>query len=222
MQTRFPWPLLPAVAIALLVSACGVAPTAPTASTAEREGERFAYRGGEVAVAPRGDNCELTLRGTLAPAAVSSLTLAHEALSKRSCRSKWVVLDIADGSVGAAITVGSMLRNRGYNTRIAPGSACHTPCLLVFAAGAEREIPAGAPSARLGFSQIPPDEDFGKTGCETELDNRQLLNLARYLRAMLPGTSADYMLQRIRATDCRSVRELPAREAVTAGLATKG
>lgn len=217
MQTRFPWPLLPAAAIALLVSACGVAPT-----SVEREAERFAYRGGEIALAQRGDHCELTLRGTLAPAAVSSLTLAHEALSKRSCRSKRVVLDITDGSVGTAITVGSMLRNRSYNTRIAPGSACHTPCLLVFAGGVERELPAGTPAARLGFSQIPPDEDFGKAGCETELDNRQLLNLARYLRAMLPGPPADYMLQKIRATDCRGVRELAAPDAVAAGLATKG
>lgn len=213
MQIRFLRPLLPAAAIGLVVAACGVAPTV------ERQAERFAFKGGEVTVAQRGADCELTLRGTLAPAAVSALTLANDALAKRSCRSKSIALDLADGSVGTAITVGAMLRNRGFDTRVAPGSACHTPCLLVFAAGSRREI---APDARLGFSQIPPDDDFGRMNCETELDNRQLLNLARYLRAMLPGPSADFMMQRIRAADCRSVRELPAGEAVSAGLVTKG
>ncbi|AKU10917.1 hypothetical protein AzCIB_1012 [Azoarcus sp. CIB] len=215
MHIRFPWHLLAAVATGLVVAACGVAPTVER----DAKAEHFPYQGGEVAATQRGADCELTLRGTLTPAAVSALRLASDALAKRSCQGKTVVLDLADGSVGAAITVGSMLRNRGFDTRIAAGSTCHTPCLLVFAAGTRREI---APNARLGFTQIPPDEDFGRTNCETELDNRQMLNLARYLRAMLPTLTADYMLQQIRATDCRNVRALPASDAVTAGLATRG
>ncbi|MBD5803580.1 hypothetical protein AZOA_30210 [Azoarcus sp. Aa7] len=217
MHIRFPWHLLAAAATALAVAGCGLAPTVEP--KADAKAEHFAYKGGDVAAAQRGADCELTLRGTLTPAAVSSLRLASDALAKRSCQGKTVVLDLADGSVGAAMTVGSMLRNRGFDTRIAAGSTCHTLCLLVFAAGTRREI---APNARLGFSQIPPDEDFGRTNCETELDNRQMLNLARYLRAMLPTLTADYMLQQIRATDCRGVRALPASDAVTAGLATRG
>lgn len=217
MRTRFPWHILATTATALLVAACGVAPTVEPG--ADAKAEHFAWKGGNVAAAQRGADCELALRGTLTPEAVSSLRLASDALAKRSCRGKTVTLDLADGSVGAAITVGSMLRNRGFNTRIAPGSTCHTLCLLVFAAGTQREI---GTNARLGFSQIPPDEDFGRASCETELDNRQMLNLARYLRAMLPTLTADYMLQQIRATDCRNVRALPASDAVTAGLATRG
>ncbi|NMF87681.1 hypothetical protein [Aromatoleum petrolei] len=217
MRIRFPWHLLAAVATGLVVAACGVAPTVEPG--ADAKAEHFVYKGGNVAATQRGAECELTLRGTLTPEAVSALRLASDALAKRSCRGKAVTLDVADGSVGAAITVGSMLRNRGFNTRVAPGSTCHTLCLLVFVAGSQREV---GTNARLGFSQIPPDEDFGRANCDTELDNRQMLNLARYLRAMLPGLTADYMLQQIRATDCRSVRPLPASDAVTAGLATKG
>ncbi|MCC4115862.1 hypothetical protein LLG90_10925 [Aromatoleum toluclasticum] len=217
MHVRFPRHLLAAAATGLVVAACGVAPTVEP--KADAKADHFTYQGGDVATAQRGTDCELALRGALTPAAVSSLRLASDALAKRSCQGKTVVLDLADGSVGAAITVGSMLRNRGFDTRIASGSTCHTLCLLVFAAGTRREI---APNARLGFSQIPPDEDFGRANCDTELDNRQMLNLARYLRAMLPGLTADYMLQQIRATDCRSVRPLPASDAITAGLATKG
>ncbi|MCK9985119.1 MAG: hypothetical protein AzoDbin1_01591 [Azoarcus sp.] len=215
MRIRFPWHLLAAAATGLVVAACGLAPTVEP----DAKAEHFPYQGGDVAAAQRGADCELALRGTLTPAAVSSLRLASDALAKLSCRGRTVVLDLGDGSVGAAITVGSMLRNRGFDTRIAAGSTCRTLCLLVFAAGTQREI---APDARLGFTQIPPDEDFGRANCETELDNRQMLNLARYLRAMLPGLTADYMLQQIRATDCRGVRELPASDAVTAGLATRG
>lgn len=207
MQYPLPWHLAGTVVLSLLVAACGT-PSAPP--------ER-----GDMQAAQRGKDCELTVQGVLEPSAVTALTLASDNLAKRSCRSKWAVLDIADGSVGTAFTVGSMLRNRGFNTRIKPGSTCLTTCLLVFAAGKEREIPGGPTAPRLGFSQIRPDDDFGAVSCQTELDNRQTLQIARYLRAMLPALTADYMLQEIRRTDCRGVRELSAGDAVTSGLATR-
>lgn len=203
----------------LLLAACAT-PTHDRDNA--RDTARFAYREGEISLNLRGEECLVTLTGEINPATVASLTLATNDLAKRNCRSKWLILDATDGQVGAAITIGSMLRNRAFNTRLQPGSTCATSCLLVFAAGAEREIPAGTPRARIVFTPIPPDEDFGKDNCDAGLDNRQVLNLGRYLRAMVPGPTAGFILQKIRTADCRGVHELPANEAVSAGLATKG
>lgn len=209
-------PLL-ATGLALLIGACGT-PAPERTDT----GKTFAFRGGEVALAQQGEDCRLTLKGEINPTTVSALRLASDALTGRDCRRTALMLNAPDGQIGAAITLGAMLRNRHIDTHIPAGAQCRTACLLVFAAGTERELATGSPGPRLGFSQIPPDEDFGKGSCETELSNRQLLNLARYLKAMVPRMTADFMLEEIRATDCRGVHELPIHKAFSSGLATKG
>lgn len=209
-------PLL-AAGLALLLGACGT--PAPDRTDA---GKTFAYRGGEVALAQQGEDCRLTLRGEINPTTVSALRLASDALTGRSCRKTTLMLNAPDGQIGAAITLGAMLRNRHVDTHIPAGAQCQTACLLVFAAGTQRELAKGKPEPQLGFSQIPPDEDFGQGSCETELSNRQLLNLARYLKAMVPRMTADFMLDEIRATTCRGVRELPIHKAFSSGLVTKG
>lgn len=187
-----------------------------------RKAERIAYRGGELTLNHADGECRVVIAGEVNPAMVSSLTMVMGDVEKRSCSKKWLELNITDGRLGQAITVGSMLRNRGYSTRLQAGSVCHTPCLLVFAAGVQRVIPPDRPQARLGFSQIPPDEDFAGSRCETELNNSQRLTLARYLRAMLAMPPADLMFRNITAANCRGVDELPVRDALTIGLATGG
>ncbi|HJV26762.1 MAG TPA: hypothetical protein VJ673_13830 [Aromatoleum sp.] len=203
----------------LLVAACA---TPSSQRAAPRDSESFPYRDGTMSLRQHGAECEVTLSGEITPAAVSALSLVTTETAKRNCGSKWLVLDKVDGQIGPAITIGSMLRNRGFNTRIAPGGACLTPCLIAFAAGTERQIPPAASAARIGFSQIPPDEDYARGRCETALDNRQLISLSRYLRAMLPDSAGDFMMRELRSADCRGVRPLPVNDAVAAGLVTKG
>lgn len=216
--------LRPALDLALAATLALLAGTSCSTPTPDRSdaSQRFPFRGGEIALTRQGTDCRLSLKGEINPTTVSALTLANNALIERVCDRRTLALDVHDGQVGAAITIGSMLRNRNIDTQVPPGSTCQTACLLVFAAGTQRELARGTSPARLGFSQIPPDEDFGQTTCYTELSNRQLLNLARYLKTMLPRSAADYVLDEIRSTDCRGVREVPAHKALSSGLATRG
>jgi len=217
MQLPYVRDFLGVTSMCLLLAGCAT-PIAEPGGV--HKAERFAYRGGELVLNQVGGECRVVAAGEISPAMVSSLTLAMGDVEKRSCSKKWLELNITDGRLGQAITVGSMLRNRGYSTRLQPGSVCHTPCLLVFSAGIQRVIPPDRPQARLGFSQIPPDEDFGGSLCETELNNSQKLTLARYLRAVLAVPTADLMFRNISAANCRGVHELPVRDAVTMGLVT--
>ncbi|NMG76326.1 hypothetical protein [Aromatoleum diolicum] len=206
--------------MSLLFAGCATSITEPGAVP---KIERFAYRGGGLVLRQADGECRIVAAGEISPAMVSSLTLVMREVEKqRACSKKWLELNITDGLLGQAITAGSMLRNRGYSTRLQPGSVCHTPCLLVFAAGVQRVIPSDSLLVRLGFSQIPPDEDFGGRHCETELNNNQQLTLARYLRAMLAASTADRMFRMINEANCQEVHELPVRDALTMGLATGG
>ncbi|BAL23830.1 hypothetical protein [Azoarcus sp. KH32C] len=218
MLPGLPRRLLAFAGSCLLVAACA---TPSSQHAAPRDSESFPYRDGTMSLRQRGAECEVTLSGEITPAAVSALSLVTADMAKRNCGAKWLVLDNVDGQVGPAITIGSMLRNRGFNTRVAPGSTCLTPCLIAFAAGTERHIPPGPNAARVGFSQLPPDEDYARGRCETALDNRQLISLSRYLRAMLPDSAGDLVMRELRATDCRGVRPLPTTDAMAAGLVTR-
>lgn len=211
--------VLAAASSAVLLAACVSGPY-------ERErdrsrGEEYAYRGGVVTVTEQRGECELAITGEINQPALASLRLAADDVGTRRCRDRWVVLDIPDGQIGAAITAGSMLRNRHFNTRLPAGANCYTACMLVFAAGEARELSRGLPAPRMGFSRLPPDDDFGRGECDERLSNRQTQNLARYLRAMLPNRTADFMLDEIRATNCRDVRELRPRDAAAMGLVTE-
>lgn len=72
--------------------------------------------------------------------------------------------------------------------------------------------------ARIGFSQIPPDADYGRRQCETELSRGQALTLTRYLRAMVPSSTATTLFQRVVLADCRSTTYWSIAEAQANGL----
>ena len=91
--------------------------------------------------------------------------------------------------------------------------------MLVFAAGHQRFMLNTVPPTRIGFSQIPPDADFGRGVCETELLAPQAQTLIRYLRAMLPVTTANTIFQKLNAANCRNTEYLGQPEADVLGLA---
>lgn len=148
--------------------------------------------------------CELSLSGEIDQNAVNRLSQSLARLEQQSCRERWMVLNAPSGQIGAAVTMGSMLRNRNFNTRVAPGSECLTACVLVFAAGRERVLGSNPPLARLGISRVPPDADFGTSRCEAEISRAQALTLTRYLRAMLPANTAEAVFHVMAQADCRA------------------
>lgn len=196
---------------------------AVTASAAPRGApvfETMPYDGGRLTVSQSGLDCAITLHGDINPNAVRQLSVALSELDKTPCERKSLSLNANRGAVNAAITVGAMLRNRGYDTRLEDGSLCLTPCALVFMSGRERHLSDGASPARIGFQQLPPDRDFGANLCQTEPTRNQSLTLSRYLRAMLPSPTATAILNKIGAADCNKIQFVGTREALTLGLAT--
>lgn len=168
----------------------------------------------------RDGNCHIRLHGQLDEYTARGLRHLMGELERSSCRSKRVLLDLQGGLVGSAITVGAIIRNRGYDTQVQPGTTCLTPCLLVFAAGRQRIMLPSVPPTRIGFSQIPPDADFGRHVCETELAPAQALTLTRYLRTMLPVPTATAVMQKLTAASCQRTDYLGPAEAAALGLAS--
>ncbi|MBI1907144.1 MAG: hypothetical protein HYS20_13065 [Rhodocyclales bacterium] len=197
-----------------------IASTASAAQQAAPVAETLHYDGGRLALTRGGGDCAITLHGDINPNAVRQLTVALSELDKSECARKSLSLNASQGTVNAAITVGAMLRNRGYDTRIEDGSLCLTPCALVFMSGRERHLSGGAYPARIGFQQLPPDRDFGAHQCQTEPTRNQSLTLSRYLRAMLPSSTATAILNKIGAADCNKIQFVGTHEALTLGLAT--
>jgi len=182
--------------------------------------QAFPYADGSVQVRRHGAQCQLQWQGAIHAGALQRLRQALSALEAQPCAARTATLDGLEGTVGDAITAGAMLRNRRWDTALPPGSACRTPCWLVFAAGVQRQMPDGPSPARVVFSQVPPDADFGHHICATELSRPQQLTLTRYLRAMLPAPAATAVYQKLLAADCRSADAYSPQQARLIGLAT--
>lgn len=174
----------------------------------------------QVEIQQRGRVCEVHVREAIDQAAVQRLSQALNQAPASGCDQRWLVIHASDGQIGAAVTMGSMVRNRQMGTRVAPGTDCLSACVLVFAAGQARVLDAQSPIPRLGISRIPPDADFGTPRCEAEISRAQALTLARYLRAMLPSTAADAVFQVMAQTDCRAPRYWRPSELTEMGLVT--
>lgn len=193
------------------LTACGSAPQrAGTASDAEAA----------VRLQRQANRCELTLDGEIDQVAVHELTRALGQLEQQRCGQRWLVLRAPQGQIGAAVTVGAMLRNRDFSTRLAPGTDCLTACVLVFAAGRERVLGTDAPMARLGISRIPPDADDPSPRCEAQIGRAQAQTLGRYLRAMLPAATADAVFHAMAQADCRAPLYWRPADVVNNGLVT--
>ena len=214
---------LMALPIALLMGCAGTPPArspAPpiAASPSAPVDERLPLE-----VDRRNGNCHIRLTGALTDDTAHDLRYVMSALEKTNCRSKRVLIDLQSGPqsglIGSAITVGAIVKNRGYDTQLPPGTTCLTPCMLVFAAGRQRLMLNTVPPTRIGFSQIPPDADFGRGVCETELLAPQAQTLIRYLRAMLPVATANTVFQKLSTANCRSTEYLGQPEAEALGLA---
>jgi hypothetical protein len=208
--------------IALLLGCASAPPAQPpapptqiTALPSTRVDERLPLE-----VDRRNGNCHIRLTDQLNDETAHDLRYVMSALEKTNCRSKRVLIGPQSGSIGSAITIGSIIKNRGYNTQLQTGVICLTPCMLVFAAGRQRLMLDALPPTRIGFSQIPPDADFGRGVCETELLAPQAQILIRYLRAMLPLTTANTVFQKLATATCRSTEYLGQSEAEALGLAT--
>lgn len=226
-----PTPLgrLAAFLIVALLAGCASAPmpppaAAPDAAPAPRATapatQTHAFEGGQLVTHTGTAACTITLHGEIHAGTLRRMGLALQDLDRAPCTSRRMILNTGPALLGDAITLGAMLRNRGFDTQVVAGKRCDLPCLLVFAAGQQRILSAQPLPAQLVFSRIPPDHDFGQQTCRSEPSRNQQLTLTRYLRAMLPESTATAVYQKLLAADCRTAHSLGPAEAVNLGLAT--
>lgn len=90
----------------------------------------------------------LMATGTITPGI--SETFATE-IAKRGDYVKTVVLNSPGGSVGDALAMGRLIRERKLSTEVAAGSYCASSCPLVFFGGSERRV---GDKAAIGVHQI--------------------------------------------------------------------
>ena len=205
----------------LVLAACSTVPSSTGRDAAGgTEARSFVYATGVWLADRQGTDCRLELRGAVDNAAVRQAGAALDWVEQAGCRTKTLVLNTGPGVFNDAITLGAMARNRNYHTQVAAGVACSTPCLLVFAAGQDRAMVQQPTPARLVFTQIPPDQDFGRQVCQTELSRGQQLTLLRYVRAMLPPATARALYLKLEGADCQTPDSYGPAEALAMGLAT--
>lgn len=190
------------------------------AATPDASRNVLRYEGGSLTMNLDGGLCEITLHGEINPAMVRQLSHILNEIEKSNCHRKRLTLHSSHGVVNSAITIGAMLRNRDFDTRIADGSVCQTPCALVFLSGRERLFATGSLPARIALHPIPPDRDFSANACRSELTRNQALTLSRYLRAMLPDRVATATFNKIGSADCRRIEMIGVQEAMALGIAT--
>jgi len=178
------------------------------------------FEGGRLLLDTRSAACSITLQGEIHEGTVRRLHTGLQQLQGARCSSRRLLLEATAGKLGSAITIGSMLRNRQFDTQVQPGRTCDTPCLLVFAAGTQRVLPLLPQPALLAFTPLPPDLDFGPRTCHSQPNAAQKLTLARYLNAMLPEPGSSNVLRQIMAADCNGPTRIGAQQTLAMGLAT--
>jgi hypothetical protein len=97
----------------------------------------------------------LTVTGTILPGSAEAFAAAIESYGEYI---KSVVLDSPGGSVGDALQMGRLIRERGFATSVAAASLCASSCPLVFAGGEERvATPASAIAVHQIYAATPAD-----------------------------------------------------------------
>jgi hypothetical protein len=91
---------------------------------------------------------ELTLTGTIEPGSAARFAAEVEA---RGEYVKTVTFDSPGGSVTDAVTIGELIHERGFATRVAAGKICASSCPLAFAGGRERQA---TEASAIGVHQI--------------------------------------------------------------------
>ena len=122
----------------------------------------------------------LMLSGTIVPGAAEQFAREIEA---RGDYVENVALNSPGGSVEDALSIGRMIRARGYDTAVGDGALCASSCPLVLAGGSERVI---ADSAAVGVHQIYAGAGGAEIGSAQAMSDAQAISarIARYLTEM--------------------------------------
>jgi hypothetical protein len=138
-------------------------------------------------------------------------------LESRSCNKKEIMFSSGGGNVAAAIKIGTLINQKGYNTTLQLGQGCSSACGIVFIAGKERTALTSKTmtNSRIGFHQISKNKVCSQPSApEYEF-------IEKYARKMLVGNNAENFISLMKSTSCKSMNFVSADELEKMGIATK-
>ena len=203
----------------LSVFCCSILISCATKPVVKNE---WVYDKGIVIFSINNGECLITLRGDITPALVRPLAEAVEMTTSNKCTSKWIQLDSIGGSVGAAMSIGELLRLKQFNSSIIK-SVCASSCGLIFTAGVKRAISAPSSifiTSYLEFHQISYNVGDFKV-CKEDLASPVWRGIRGYLNKMLPTNASNHFYNSMWLTDCTKTLQLDSNQAILYGIATQ-
>lgn len=132
-------------------------------------------------------NGVLQLTGSIDPG--SSQRVAAE-IAAHGEYIKTVALDSPGGTVSEALSIGRLIRQKGYTTSVAAGALCASSCPLVFAGGKERIATAqSAIGVHQIYATVPAGSDTAALNAGEAMSDAQMMTaqISRYLSEMGVG-----------------------------------
>lgn len=159
----------------------------------------------EPRVALSKSDCEISVHGEVNNVMSSKLqaVFARIETSKSMCDRWTIVLVSKGGFLYPAISIGELIRARGYGTRVPAESECSSACSVVFLGGVKREVSNSR--GRLGLHQSIKTEPSQMSCLSHTTNNPASVALRSYVAKMLPRDAADYFLKESDKIHCKSI-----------------
>ena len=138
-------------------------------------------------------------------------------VDNRNCDKKSVMFSSSGGSVNAAIKIGLLINQKGYDTTLQLGQGCSSACGIIFIAGKGRVALTSKTmtNSRIGFHQISKDKVC------IEPSAPEYMAIEKYSRRVLKADIADAFIKLMKSTSCKSMTYVTAVDLEKIGIATK-
>jgi hypothetical protein len=151
-------------------------------------------------------SCEITISGYIDNKITSQFQQLLQTNSQiKNCKETIVVLSSMGGNVYPAITLGNIIRNNEFNTKVKDNEICGSACVLVFISGTKRYMSVSS-NTRIGLHQSISIES-GRERCFDINENSDYANSYRsYLKRMISNKAQDFYLYTIQNVSCKNYK----------------
>jgi hypothetical protein len=158
------------------------------------------------------ESCEIFVSGNID----NSITASFQQLIQtnkfiKECKDVTVVLSSLGGNFYPATTLGNIIRNNRFNTKVKENEICGSACVLVYISGSNRFM-SNSFNTKIGLHQAISIES-GKERCIDINEDINLSNSYRsYLKKMISDRAQEFYLYTIQSVSCKSVKFFNANE----------
>ena len=157
-------------------------------------------------------SCEITLSGNIDNKITSQFQQLLQTNSQiKNCKETTIILSSMGGNVYPAITLGNIVRNNKFNTKVKDNEICGSACVLVYISGTKRYMSSSS-NTKIGLHQSISIES-GKEKCLDINENSDYADSYRsYLKRMISNKSQEFYIYTIQTVSCKSYKFFNANE----------